>query len=414
VTGNSGLVVALHGPGEGLSKRILVKKALAILGSTGSIGVSTLEVVRQFSDRFRVVALAAGHNISLLSEQIRLFKPSLVAVFSRELATRLESSLDGVGVKPEIAFGPEGYEKVATHAEVDLTVSAMVGAAGLLPTIAAIKAGKHLALANKETLVVAGEIVMQLAARNEVQILPVDSEHSAIFQALQGNSRKALKRILLTASGGPFLHKCTDELAAVTPQAALCHPNWSMGRKITIDSATLMNKGLEFIEAHWLFGASEHQISVHIHPESIVHSMVEYIDGSVIAQMGIPDMKIPIAYALAYPERLPVKNPSLDLFQLQKLTFFPPDVQRFPCLRLAFEACGKGSTMPAVLNAANEIAVNAFLDERIGFLKIPEVIESVMNDHTVSDSPTLEAILAADGWARARAKQLVRKVEDGE
>jgi 1-deoxy-D-xylulose-5-phosphate reductoisomerase len=246
---------------------------------------------------------------------------------------------------------------------------------------------------------------MGRAARRGVQILPVDSEHSAIFQSLQGNHRNSLKRILLTASGGPFFHKSHEELATVTPQAALCHPNWSMGRKITIDSATLMNKGLEVIEARWLFGVSADQIAVHIHPESIIHSMVEYVDGSVIAQMGIPDMKIPIAYALGYPERLPVESPSLDLFHLQKLSFFPPDVEKFPCLRLAFEACRMGSTMPAVLNAANEVAVNAFLDGHIGFLDIPALVEVVMRDHEVARTLTLEAVLAADKWSRKKASQ---------
>jgi 1-deoxy-D-xylulose-5-phosphate reductoisomerase len=390
----------------------LAKRVIAVLGSTGSIGVSTLEVVRQFSDQFQVAALAAGRNISLLLEQIKAFEPSIVAVYDREHAVRLRESIGSLAPRPEIVFGPEGYAQVATRGEVELVVSAMVGAAGLLPTIAALKAGKQLALANKETLVIAGEIVMELAARHGIKILPVDSEHSAIFQALQGNSRDALKRILLTASGGPFLNKTKQELAGVSPRAALCHPNWSMGRKITIDSATLMNKGLEFIEAHWLFGVAADKIAVHVHPESIVHSMVEYIDGSVIAQMGIPDMKIPIAYALSYPERLPVKNPSLDFFKLQKLTFFPPDLDRFPCLRLALDACAEGSTMPAVLNAANEIAVNAFLEERIGFLGIPEVIESVMNEHATTGEPSLEAVLAADKWARSRAAQLITKVRD--
>lgn len=291
-----------------------------------------------------------------------------------------------------------------------MLVSAMVGAAGLLPTLAAIRAGKDLALANKETLVIAGEIVMPLAARHGIRILPIDSEHSAIFQALQGNHHHALKRILLTASGGPFFGKTSEELAQVTPEAALRHPNWSMGRKITIDSATLMNKGLEVIEAHWLFGVPVEQIAIHVHPESIVHSMVEYIDGSVIAQMGIPDMKIPIAYALAYPERLPVQSPPLDLFRLQKLNFFPPDEEKFPCLRLAYEACCRGSTLPAVLNAANEIAVEAFLTGGIGFSEIPRVIEQVMNAHHVAVSLTLEGILEADRWARDQAETLTKKI----
>lgn len=356
-----------------------------------------------------MAALAAGRNVSLLLEQIRTFQPRLVAVLNRELAEELSALLGPSDPKPEIVYSASGYEQVATLPEVDMVLSSMVGAAGLLPTIAAIKAGKHLALANKETLVIAGQIVMELAIQNGISILPVDSEHSAIFQSLQGNHRKSLRRILLTASGGPFFQKSLEELARVTPQGALKHPNWSMGRKITIDSATLMNKGLEVIEAQWLFGVPTDQIDVHIHPESIVHSMVEYIDGSVIAQLGIPDMTIPIAYALAYPERLPVRNPPLDLFHLQKLSFYPPDTDRFPCLRLAYEACAQGSTMPAVLNAANEVAVNAFLEEKIGFLDIARLIESVMKHHQISDELDLDAILAADKWARLEAERLVNQ-----
>lgn len=388
---------------------IMPKKTLSILGSTGSIGVSTLEVVRQFPERFKVSALAAGRNIALLLDQIKVFQPYLVAVLDQHLAEQLRQGLQEQSCEPEVCFGPEGYERVATFPDTQMLVSAMVGAAGLLPTLAAIQAGKDLALANKETLVIAGEIVMPLAARKGIRILPVDSEHSAIFQALQGNHHRALKRILLTASGGPFFTKTAEELAQVTPEAALRHPNWSMGRKITIDSATLMNKGLEVIEAHWLFGVPVEQIAIHVHPESIVHSMVEYIDGSVIAQMGIPDMKIPIAYALAYPERLPVQSPPLDLFQLQRLNFFPPDEEKFPCLRLAYEACRRGSTLPAVLNAANEIAVEAFLNGGISFLEIPHVIEKVMNAHHVAVSLTLESILEADRWARKEAQTLTKR-----
>jgi 1-deoxy-D-xylulose-5-phosphate reductoisomerase len=283
----------------------------------------------------------------------------------------------------------------------------MVGAAGLLPTLAAIKAGKNIALANKETLVAAGEIVTAAVAANEVKILPVDSEHSAIFQALQGNRLEALDRILLTASGGPFFNKSKRDLETVSPEAALCHPNWSMGPKITIDSATMMNKGLEVIEAHWLFGVPIDRISVYIHPESIVHSMVEYVDGSVIAQMGIPDMRIPITYALAYPERLPTAYPKLDLFRLQKLSFFPPDEEKFPCLRLAFEACRRGSTMPAVLNASNEVAVQAFLNKTITFYDIPGVIGEVMAAHDPCAKPDLETILKADSWAREQASKII-------
>ncbi len=390
-----------------------MKKKLSILGSTGSIGVSTLEVVRQFPDRFEVMALAGGRNTALLREQVENHRPRLVAVMNEELADRLAAGLNGLRPKPEIVFGPQGYESVAGFGESDTVVSAIVGAAGLLPTLAAIEAGKNIALANKETLVVAGEIVMDFAARKGVRILPVDSEHSAIFQSLQGNQRKSLKRILLTASGGPFFRMDPQELAHVTPEAALRHPNWSMGAKITIDSATLMNKGLEVIEARWLFDVPVDNVAVHVHPESIVHSMVEYIDGSVIAQLGVPDMKIPIAYALTYPERLPVRGPQLDLFQLQKLTFYPPDLEKFPCLRLAYEACNTGSTMPAVLNAANETAVLAFLEKRINFLQIPAVIETVMKMHTTSGDLTLESILSADRWARQEAGKITEEIGPG-
>lgn len=389
----------------------MVKKRISILGSTGSIGTSTLEVARQFPDKFEVVALAAGRNVDLLRRQITEFSPGLVSVCDEELAECLDEILPAGKGRPTILFGPEGYDRVAACPEADTVVSAMVGAAGLLPTLAAIRAGKDLALANKETLVVAGELVMRLAREHGVRILPVDSEHSAIFQSLQGNPAAALRRILLTASGGPFHRQCGVDLTCVTPESALCHPNWSMGRKITIDSATLMNKGLEVIEAHWLFDVPVDRISVHIHPESIVHSMVEYVDGSVIAQMGIPDMKIPIAYALSYPERLPVETPPLDLFALKNLSFQRPDEGRFPCLRLAFDACARGGTAPAVLNAANEVAVYAFLDCRIGFMDIPRIIGAVLDRHEVAEGAlTLEAILAADRWAREAAILLV---EDG-
>lgn len=379
------------------------------MGSTGSIGVSTLQVVEQFPEHFQVIALAAGRNADLLINQIRRFRPRLAAVMDQELATIVTAALGQEDLQTEVLYGPQGYEQVATHPEIELVVSAMVGAAGLLPTIAAVSSGKHLALANKETLVIAGEIVMDLAAKQGIRILPVDSEHSAIFQALQGNHRHALRRILLTASGGPFFHKSRDELASVTPQAALRHPNWSMGQKITIDSSTLMNKGLEAIEAHWLFGVPVEQIHVHIHPESIVHSMVEYIDGSVIAQMGIPDMRIPIAYALAFPQRLPVQGPPLDLFRLQNLSFYPPDEEKFPCLQLAYEACKRGFTVPAVLNAANEIAVQAFLESLIGFLDIPRIIRRVIEKHNPDERLTLDAVLSADAWARQEAAHEIKK-----
>jgi 1-deoxy-D-xylulose-5-phosphate reductoisomerase len=386
----------------------MTRKMISILGSTGSIGRSTLEVIRQFPDRFKVVALGAGSNATLLCEQIMEFSPRVVSVMDAQVASSLENLLDAKSVvMPEVLYGQEGYCSVASCPESNMLVSAMVGAAGLLPTLAAIEAGKNIALANKETLVAAGEIVMGAATAKNVKILPVDSEHSAIFQALEGNHREALYRVLLTASGGPFFNMPRNELETVSPEAALCHPNWSMGRKITIDSATLMNKGLEVIEAHWLFGVPVDRISVHVHPESIVHSMVEYVDGSVIAQMGLPDMKIPIAYALAYPDRLPVDSPRLDLFRLEKLSFYPPDEEKFPCLRLAFDACRIGSTMPAVLNAANEIAVHSFLERSIVFYDIPGVIRQVMASHIPSAKPDLGEILQADAWARKEASKII-------
>lgn len=389
------------------------KKKITILGSTGSIGTSTLEVIRQFPDRFEIVALAAGTNAQLLCEQIAEFRPRAVSVMNESVAESLFKLLKEKHIPaPEVSHGSEGYKTTATHPDADTLVSAMVGAAGLVPTLAAIESGKDVALANKETLVIAGEIVMRLAAEKKVRILPVDSEHSAIFQALQGNHRDALSRILLTASGGPFFNKTQEELACVGPEAALRHPNWSMGRKITIDSATLMNKGLEVIEARWLFGVELDNISVHIHPESIIHSMVEYVDGSVIAQMGIPDMKIPIAYALAYPERLPLACPRLDLFRLQKLSFYPPDMVKFPCLQLAYDASRRGSTMPSVLNAANEVAVNSFLQGSIGFLDIPDIIRKVMDTHDTVAVASLDSILAADSWARAETLQLIARREN--
>jgi 1-deoxy-D-xylulose-5-phosphate reductoisomerase len=383
------------------------QKKLTILGCTGSIGVNTLEVVRQFPHHFQVVGLAAGRNIKLLAAQIREFHPRTVSVLTPYHAGELALLLGDQGNLPAILSGAEGHQQVAAESEADLVVSAIVGAAGLLPTMAAIKAGKKIALANKETLVIGGELVTALVAEHHVEMLPVDSEHSAIFQALQGNHRESLRRILLTASGGPFFQKDLPELALVTPEAALKHPNWSMGPKVTIDSATLMNKGLEVIEAHWLFKVPVEKISVHIHPESIVHSMVEYVDGSVIAQLGIPDMKIPIAYALSHPERLPLEVPALDLFQLGRLSFYPPDPLKFPCLRLAIEACGAGGTMPAVLNAANEEAVEAFLGHRLKFLEIPLVIEKAMAAHRVQAGDQLEKILEADRWARQQARRLM-------
>ncbi len=383
-------------------------KNLTILGSTGSIGKNTLEIVRQFPDRFRVIALGAGKNLEPLKSQIDEFRPTAVSVLNEEVARELGKLIETTA-DLEIYWGEEGYKKISSIPDVDMVVSAIVGGAGFVPTVAAIEAGKDIALANKETLVMGGEIVTRLVKEKGVQLLPVDSEHSAIFQCLQGNRRDNVRKILLTASGGPFRKYSKEEMDSVTPDDALNHPTWAMGSKITIDSSTLMNKGLEVIEAHWLFDVAPEQIQIHIHPESIIHSMVEYIDGSVIAQLGIPDMKTPIAYALAYPDRLPIDNPPLDLFALKKLTFYEPDFELFPCLRLAYEALKAGGTMPAVLNAANEVAVEAFLTRKIPFLAIPEVIELTMQKHQVSAGQDIDEVLGADRWARETANTLIEE-----
>ena len=384
-------------------------KRIAILGSTGSIGRSSLQVIDQFSDSFQVVALAAGKNIDLLAEQIHRFRPKIASVLDQRLARDLSSKLEA-GTRVEVLAGPEGYDKVASCADADMVLSSMVGAAGLKPTLSAIRAKKDIALANKETLVMAGALVMEEARQNRITLLPVDSEHNAIFQALQGHRRQDLKRILLTASGGPFRDMPAKELQSVTPAQALTHPNWSMGPKVTIDSATLMNKGLEVIEAKWLFDVPVEKIEVHIHPQSIVHSMVEYVDGSVIAQLGIPDMRIPIAYAMAFPERLELNLQPLDLFALQALTFQAPDLNRFPCLDLAFAACNAGGAMPAVLNAANEVAVQAFLDSRIPFKGIASLVDGAMQEYVLTPAIELEAILEADAWSRWRTEEAIGKI----
>ena len=376
---------------------------LAILGSTGSIGVTTLDVVSRFPERFEVVALAAGKNIERLAEQVRRFHPALVAVGEAATADALRLLVPDYG--GEIRCGAEGLQAVATAPGAELVVSALVGALGLLPTLRAIEAGKHVALANKEVLVVAGELVTRAARAAGVQLFPLDSEHNAIFQALRGHRREDVKRIILTASGGPFLRRSVHELRSVTRDDALRHPTWKMGDKITIDSATLMNKGLEVIEAHWLFDLPPEQIHVVIHPQSIVHSMVEYIDGSVLAQMGIPDMSIPISYILAYPERLPMAHlPALDLPQAASLQFEAPDLSKFVCLGLAYRALRAGGTAPAVLNAANEVVVAAFLSGEVGFLDIPRILTAVLDAHVRSAATDLETLLAADRWARDAAR----------
>jgi 1-deoxy-D-xylulose-5-phosphate reductoisomerase len=381
-------------------------KRIGILGSTGSIGVSTLEIAASHRDRFDVVALTAGSNLELLKTQIEEFSPRLVAVASEDLARELGAMLPAR--RPEILFGVPGMIAAATVADIDMVVAAIVGAAGLVPTAAAIKAGKDVALANKETLVTAGRLIMELVAENRVRLYPVDSEHSAIFQSLEGHRSSDVKRIILTASGGPFLNFPLEKLVRVSIADALNHPNWSMGKKITIDSATMMNKGLEVIEARWLFDMPAERIDVNIHPQSIIHSMVEYIDGCVMAQLGVPDMKAPIAYALTYPERIPTGVKPLDLTTLSGLSFFAPDHDRFPALKLAYRALEDGESMPAVLNAANEVAVEAFLNGRIGFTEIPVIIEKTMNAHQPHTFASIEDVLVTDRWGRDKARYILK------
>jgi 1-deoxy-D-xylulose-5-phosphate reductoisomerase len=380
-------------------------KRLAVLGSTGSIGVNTLHIVHQFPERFEVVGLSAGVNIQLLKEQILQFRPKVVSVLNKELSDALHNDLPHVSA--QIVHGVEGLIQVATHPEVDQVVSAIVGAVGLIPTLSAVKTGKAIALANKEPLVMAGKILIEEAKKSNARILPVDSEHSAIFQALLGHQKEDVSRLILTASGGPFLNVPLSRLKEVTVKEALNHPRWEMGKKITIDSASLMNKGLEVIEAHWLFDIPVEKIVVQIHPQSVVHSMVEYIDGSIVAQMGITDMKIPISYALSFPQRLPLNLPPLDLLQAGGLTFFAPDQERFPCLQLAYQSIQIGETMPAILNATNEVAVNAFLEGSIKFTDIPLLLQRVMAQHEVKKIHTIEDILKSDHWARERARAIL-------
>lgn len=381
-------------------------KHLAILGSTGSIGRSTLSIAAMFPERFSVKALSAKNNVTLLARQIEQFSPEIVAVFNEKKALELKKLLPPKSLV-EIVYGEDGYRAIAVHNSVETVVVAMVGAVGLMPTLAAIDAGKTIALANKETIVMAGDIVMKRAASNRVTILPVDSEHSAIFQCLTGNRREDLDKIFLTGSGGPFLNRPRDEFATIKIEDALNHPTWQMGKKISVDSATLMNKGLEAIEAKHLFGVAPDQIEVVIHPQSMIHSMVAYKDGSILAQLGVPDMKGPIAYAISFPERLPLSQTSLDFAGIGSFTFAQPDLEKFPCLALALNACKVGETLPAVLNAANEVAVEAFLRERISFVKIPEVIKKTMERHSLVTNPILADILAADRWARKQAEEII-------
>jgi len=384
-------------------------KMLSLLGSTGSIGRNVLDVVRRFPGQYGVAGLAAGRNVELLSRQILEFLPELVSVLDETCAVQLKALLPA-SFHQKIVWGLEGNKQVAALDTAAMTVSAIVGAAGLLPTMAAIEAGKDIALANKETLVMAGKLVMAAARRKGVRLLPVDSEHSAIFQALEAGHKEDVAKIMLTASGGPFWAQKTESLDSVTPDQALAHPNWSMGRKISIDSATLMNKGLEVIEARWLFDVPADSIEVIIHPQSIVHSLVEFQDGSVVAQLGIPDMRIPIAYALSYPHRLPLALKSLQLAQCGNLQFYEPGYDRFPALALAFEALRQGGVMPAVLNAANEMAVEAFLGGRLSFFGIIETVAKVLEMVPSGSEDSLEDILAADVMARSEAEHIIAEL----
>ena len=384
-------------------------KKIAVLGSTGSIGQSSLRVIESNPEKYKAVALAAGSNIDLLLQQIEKFQPVAVAILEEDLAERLRARLNHTG--PEVYSGEDGFVRLAIIDMVDTVISAMTGAAGLVPTYAAIQAGKDIALANKETMVMAGPLVMDQAKKRGVSIIPIDSEHSAILQSLQGHPREDLNRIILTASGGPFKEWTLEEMRGATPEQALKHPNWNMGPKISIDSATLMNKGLEIIEAKWLFDLNTDQINIVIHPQSIVHSMVEYRDGSIIAQMGIPDMITPISYALSYPRHEETSLPQLELDEIGALSFEKPDLTRFECLSLAFRAMEVGDSMPAVMNGANEIAVESFLNKRIGFLQIPELIKKTMEAHQTFSVDRIEKVIEADKWARDKARTLLARNE---
>lgn len=378
-----------------------MKRQLAILGSTGSIGTQALEVVNEHPDRFEVYALTANNQVDLLINQARKYMPEVVVIANEAKYPELKEALEDLPIK--VWAGSEAITQVVQLGPIDMVLTAMVGYAGLQPTIAAIKAGKAIALANKETLVVAGELITGLAAEYRVPILPVDSEHSAIFQCLNGAYDNPVEKILLTASGGPFRQKSIEELAVVTKEQALKHPNWHMGAKITIDSASMMNKGFEMIEAKWLFGVTPEQIQIVVHPQSVIHSMVQFEDGAVIAQLGIPDMKLPIAYAFSYPERMKSKAPRLDFAQYATLTFEEPDMNRFRNLAYAFESVRKGGNMPCILNAANEIAVAAFLQDRIGFLQMSDIIEKTMAAATFIPNPTYEDYVHTDAETRQLA-----------
>ncbi len=381
-------------------------KRIVILGSTGSIGASTLDVVSKFPDRFQVVGLAAGSNDQILEDQIRTFHPKVVALSCSDAAKRLRTRLETSLV--EVLEGEPGLCDVVRFPDCDLVISAIVGGAGLKPTLSAIQAGRQVALANKEPMVMAGQLMQQEAQKHGVTIFPIDSEHSAIFQSMEGHRKVDIRRVVLTASGGPFWEWPAADLEHVTQEQALKHPNWKMGAKITIDSATLMNKGLEVIEAKWLFDLPAAQLDVVIHRESIIHSLVEYCDGSVISQLGHPDMRTPISYAMNYPERVPLHPPLLDLGKIGKLTFFPPDTEKFPCLQLAYDALAGGNGLPATLNAANEVAVHAFLHKQIAFLDIPKVIQETMSAYQTAPLSSIEEVLEVDQWARRTAEKMMK------
>ncbi len=387
-------------------------RGISILGSTGSIGCNTLRVIESLgADRFSVVALGAGRNIAKLADQIARHKPELVSVETEESSEQLKGELSKRSIRtPSIVIGEDGLVEVATHGRADCVVSATVGAIGFVPTLRALEAGKRVALANKETLVMAGELMTRAAEQSGAELLPVDSEHNALHQCLRGEKRSEVRRIVLTASGGPFRTKDKAAMSSATVAEAMKHPTWNMGAKITIDSATLMNKGLEVIEAHWLFGFSADEINIVVHPESVVHSMIEMIDGSVIAQMGVTDMRHAIQYALTYPERCPSELAPLDLTKLSSLHFEEPDVERFPCVSLAYRALQTGGTLPAAMNAANEEAVHAFIDERISLSDIPLIIRAIMDDHKASPVKVLDDVLNADRSARQLARRIINQL----
>lgn len=381
---------------------------IAILGSTGSIGTQTLDIIAEYPDMFKATVLTARRNWQLLAEQARRFMPRLVVITEEDAFRHLKEALEGLPI--EVACGVKAVEDAAAYPETDIVVTAMVGYSGLLPTVSAIKAGKTIALANKETLVVAGEIITKLVADYGTSIVPVDSEHSAIFQCLVGEKRSQARRILLTASGGPFRKLSAEELDKVTVEDALHHPNWSMGAKVTIDSASMMNKGFEMIEARWLFGCPPEKITILVHPQSVVHSMVEFVDGSIKAQLGVPDMHLPIRYALGYPERLATDAAPLSIAQMSTLTFEEPDYAKFPLLTYAFEAIKRGGNMPCILNAANEVAVQAFLDRRIRFTDMPRLVRKVMDKVPYTSAPTLEDLISTNAETLRMAREALASI----